>query len=92
MSNSEIKKPIIKNYQSISSYYSRCGCDIRTKIYKENCYFYHEERDMCAVIPSCNYYQQLGYCPCEDCNKYVPRYEVYGMIKKIVDERNKDNG
>lgn len=89
MNNNEIKKPIIKNYQSISSYYSSCGCDIRTNIYKENCYFYHEERDMCAIIPTCNYYGQLGYCPCEDCNKYVPKGEVYGMIKKIVDERDK---
>lgn len=62
--------------------------DMQRSRYKEDCYFYHEEIDMCATIPTCKYYLELGYCPCEECkNKYFPKEEVYGMIKKIVDER-----
>lgn len=89
MSNSEIKN---NEYPTISDMQIQCILNSQIPKYKNLCYFYHEERDMCAIIPTCNYYGQLGYCPCEDCNKYVPRGEAYGMIKKIVDESNKDNG
>lgn len=89
MDNNEIKS---NGYPTISDIQIQCMLNNQIPKYKNLCYFYHEERDMCAIIPTCNYYGQLGYCPCENCDKYVPRYEVYGMIKKIVDERNKDNG
>lgn len=88
MNNIEIKN---NGYPIISDMQIQCMINNQMPKYNNHCYFYHEERDMCVVIPSCNYYQQLGYCPCEDCNKYVPRGEVYGMIKNIVDERNKKN-
>lgn len=65
----------------------QCMCDAQRIRYKESCYFYHEERDMCATIPTCNYYSQLGYCPCKECNKYISKAEVREMVRKIVDER-----
>lgn len=64
-----------------------CGCGIRETQYKEDCYFYHEVRDMCAIIPTCNYYSRLGYCPCNNCEKYFKKSETYETIKNIVDER-----
>lgn len=84
MDNNEIK-PTISNAQI------QCMLNNQIPKYKNYCYFYHEERDMCAIIPTCNYYQQLGYCPCEGCKKCVLRGEVYSIVKKMADERDKNN-
>lgn len=86
MDNKKIKN---NGYPAISDMQIQCMVNNQMPKHKNHCYFYYEEKDMCAIIPTCNYYQQLGYCPCENCNKYVAKGEVYGMIKKIVDERNK---
>lgn len=87
----EIKKPDPEKlkYDVSVAMKIQCMYDMKRSRYKEDCYFYHEERDMCATIPACSYHAQLGYCPCQDCKKYFPKREVYGMIKKIVDERGK---
>ncbi|MDE6763714.1 MAG: hypothetical protein K2J73_08560 [Oscillospiraceae bacterium] len=63
--------------------FAGCGCSRKTN-YKENCYFYEAVRDMGATIPTCNYYAKLGYCPCEDCNKYISKSTVFEMVKNKV--------
>lgn len=52
---------------------------------KRNCFFYYEEQDMGASIPTCNYYFRLGYCPCNKCKKYIDKGEVYSIVKARVD-------
>ena len=83
-----MEKPKITKYQSVnpSSIYPYYGCDMRMEKHKEDCYFYREERDMSAIIHTCSYYGKMGYCPCDECNKYFKKCEVYGIVKKIVDE------
>lgn len=65
----------------------QCGCDAIRNQYKEDCYFYIEVKDMAANIPTCDYYTQLGYCPCNECKKYVKRSEVYKIVRKFADEK-----
>ena len=59
--------------------------DLRPKR-KTDCYFYEEVQDMAAHIPTCNYHGELGYCPCENCHKYISRREVFEMVKEKVDK------
>ena len=40
--------------------------------HKKDCYYYHEEQDMGARIPTCVREKWLGECPCEGCTKYIP--------------------
>lgn len=65
-----------------------CGCSIPKPKEKQDCYFYHEEYDMGARIPTCNYHAKLGYCHCGDCNKHIKKAEVFGMIKNHVDRES----
>lgn len=51
---------------------------------KTDCYYYHEEQDMGAHIPTCNRYCRLGYCPCESCDKYLSKK----VLDKVVDKWN----
>lgn len=53
---------------------------------KTDCYFYHEEPGMGAHIPSCNYFSKLGYCPCEECNKYISKSNIDGIVREFVDK------
>lgn len=84
----EIPKPQYKNYYP--DYACGCGCFNQPKE-REDCCFYHGEYHMGGTIPTCNYYEKLGYCPCESCNKYVPRKEVservFKAVKEYVDKR-----
>ena len=54
----------------------------------KDCYFYHELQDMGATIKDCSYdlNQSKYYCPCKDekyeCDHYISRNEVDGMIKQ----------
>lgn len=86
--NREIQKPQYKS--CFPTYACGCGCFNQPKE-KEDCYFYHGEYHMGGTIPTCNYYEKLGYCPCEGCNKYVPRKEVsrrvFQAVKDYVDKR-----
>lgn len=61
-------------------------------MHKEDCYFYVEVQDMGGRIPTCNYIQELGKCPCLNCKKYIARKDVYQLIKNIVDKEDKNNG
>lgn len=54
---------------------------------KRNCYFYYEEPDMGASIPTCNYYFKLGYCPCENCEKYVNESKVRTLVRYYAENR-----
>lgn len=87
----DIQKPIAATQYvacSITPFFGTCGCFNQPKE-KTDCYFYHEEQDMGAHIPTCNYHHKLGYCPCENCEKYIKRSDVFKIIKERVD--NKDD-
>lgn len=43
---------------------------------KDDCFYCSEEMDMGAIVPNCSHYEQFGYCPCDKCNKYIPKSEV----------------
>lgn len=83
----EIPKPnFTSNYPMFSS--GCCGCFNQPKE-KADCYFYHEEHQMAASIPTCNYHGQLGYCPCKDCDKYIKSSDVFRIVKNHVDNGDK---
>lgn len=73
---------------SVGSVISFCGCNmpISNNEFRKDCYFYYEEPDMGAHIPTCNYYEKLGYCPCDGCKKFYKKSDVFSLIKKAVDE------
>ena len=56
---------------------------------KTDCYFYEEIRDMGALIPTCTYQDELGYCPCNKCKYYIRRSEADRIIINFVRNRNK---
>lgn len=60
-----------------------CGCGLEsTPKYKEDCYFFHKEKDMGATIPTCDYHSKgLGFCPCENCKKYISKSAAYKIVK-----------
>lgn len=69
------------------SFFGMCGCSGPQKIVKEDCYFYHEEPQMGATIPTCSYHNKgLGDCPCEECKKYISRSDVYKMVKESAEK------
>ena len=70
----------IKDYELIKSI---------GKEHKEGCYFYNEVQDMSAHIPTCEYYHKFGYCPCDKCDKYFSKSDVYKLVKERVG--NNDN-
>ena len=53
---------------------------------KTDCYYYHEEQDMGAHIPTCNRYCRLGYCPCEACDKYLSKGKADDILKMFADK------
>lgn len=53
---------------------------------KRDCYFYSESHQMSASIPNCSYYKKLGYCPCDNCSKYIKKGEAEEIIKNHVDK------
>lgn len=58
------------------------------KDHKTDCYFYHEEQDMGASIPCCNYaLLGLGQCPCNGCKHYISKIDA----DRIIREKVKDN-
>lgn len=65
-------------------FYPNCGCHDKPNERKD-CYFFEDVPDMGCHIPTCNYHEKLGYCPCESCDKYINRKEVFKVIKEYVD-------
>lgn len=67
-----------------------CGCAMPTEPeHKTDCYFFHEEHQMGATIPTCSYYHGgLGNCPCKDCKKYISKSEAYKMVLEKVNKTN----
>ncbi len=66
------------------------GCYCRTRnapTHKEDCFFFENVQDMGAKIPTCSYYSQgFGFCPCENCEKYISNSTAYHIIKAKVEK------
>lgn len=72
-------------YNSFALPWMLCGC--QKSLYKTDCYFYAEERQMGGIILTCSYHNKgLGYCPCEGCKKYISKSDVSNIIKETVDK------
>lgn len=87
----DIPKPIESTQYapySITPFFGVCGCFNQPKE-KTDCFFYEEVQDMSAHIPTCRYHHKLGYCPCEDCEKYIKKSDADEIIKRHV---NKERG
>ncbi len=75
----------------VSSYpipFCGCSCFNQPKERNTDCYFYEDVQDMGAHIPTCNYHKQLGYCPCENCKKYIKYSDVSKVVRKYVDKKS----
>lgn len=80
--NTEIKYPC-GQYQTCG-----CGLDFNQSKYKEDCYFYGETKDMGATIRYCTQSEiKWGYCPCEECDKYISNAEASKIIRNYVEKR-----
>lgn len=84
----EFPPPTYQNIPYAEMLGRRC-CFMEEPKEKNDCYFYHDEKHMGGSIPTCNYYNKLGYCPCDDCKKYIKRSEVFDMVKERVDNLDK---
>lgn len=49
---------------------------------KDDCYYYTEVQEMNARIPTCDYYEKLEYCPCENCKIYIKQKTVKEIVKQ----------
>ena len=88
----------MQNKTPIPEYYTRestfCGCGINDKNpYKDDCYFYHEENQMGAIIKCCSLHGGLGNCPCENCDKHLSRHDAFDIVMEYMKgkERMKEN-
>ncbi len=77
-----------------TSYYpmNPIPCFRETPTYQEDCYYFSEEQDMSAYIPSCGRILGIeGYEP-KNCNKdcpyYISRSKARELIDKYVEEEN----
>lgn len=89
----DIPKPIEATQYapcSITPFFGTCGCFNQPKE-KTDCYFYEEVQDMGAHIPTCGYHHKLGYCPCEECKKYIHSGDVLKGVRDYVDKRGDNN-
>lgn len=63
---------------------------------KRDCYYYHEDRDMCGNIPYCALQTAYMYrCPCNteesyDCTQYISRRDVEKLVKEHLNNRKGD--
>lgn len=70
--------------------YLSCGCGNETKQQKKlDCFFFNagfNEGNLYFRVQSCDYFAHTGYCPCENCNKYICGKDAFGIIKEHVDK------
>lgn len=77
---------ILSKEREMMSFCFGCGFEGTYK-YKKDCFFFHEEKDMGATIPTCGYHSKsLGFCPCENCKKYISKSAAYKIVKAEVDK------
>lgn len=60
---------------------------MRPNKYRTSCFFYTEVPDMSALIPTCDYYHQLGVCRCENCPLFISKKDVDTLIRNLVNNR-----
>ena len=61
--------------------------------FKRDCFFYSEYKEHPASIPTCNYFGEIGLCPCTDCPLYISNDDAETIVKNHVYERiKKENG
>ena len=59
---------------------------------KRDCYFYHEDRDMCGILSHCALQAALYRCPCNteesyDCTQYISHKDVDKLVKEHLNNR-----
>lgn len=64
--------------------------------YKQDCFFFDEEIDMGAIVHTCKRYEQYGYCPCQGCEGYRNRVDVFRAVVehdmgKTIPVEDRDN-
>ena len=80
--STEIKYPC-RRYRTYD-----CGLDLNQPRYKEDCYYYGETKDMGAIIRYCTQSEiEWGYCPCEECDKYISNAEASKIIREYIGKR-----
>lgn len=57
------------------------------------CFWYTDEKDVEASIPYCEYFHEVGSCPCsESCPHYISREDVNNLVRKHVDCTGSNSG
>ena len=64
----------------------RCGLEFELSKYRDDCYFYGEEKDMGAIIRYCTREEiEWGHCPCEKCDKFLSTRDADRIIRKHIE-------
>lgn len=53
---------------------------------RQNCYWYTEWHDMGATVPQCSL-EEMGKCPCKNCDNYLDASEARGVVMKYFLEK-----
>ena len=53
--------------------------------HNEDCYWFDSVQDRGAHIPTCDYFGRLGYCPCDNCDKYITNRTISKIVKHIYE-------
>lgn len=78
--------PPVYPFMNLFAFSCACGA-MQKREHKKDCFFFREEHHMGATIPTCSYNNGgLDVCPCESCNKYISRADVYKLAVSKVDE------
>lgn len=51
-------------------------------VMREDCYYYTEDMDMGAIIKTCLLQGTFGSCPCNGCDKFISKYDVFKIVKE----------
>ena len=65
------------------------GCDIEHPKHKRDCYFFHKDIDMGALIPCCTFGDhEYGDCPCDNCLHYITKSKASQIVREYIKNKN----
>lgn len=88
METNNLKNPIGSFCADTFGFY--CGCfQPENEMYREDCYWFHEEHDMGARIPTCAKTKDYIIESCsKDCKNYISNTRVSELANKYLEGRN----
>ncbi len=54
---------------------------------REDCFYYYNDHDMHATIPSCSKHLNEYYFKCENCKNFISKKEAHKVVDDYVKRR-----